>query len=188
MRNSPTERSENLIPLCRLDSSTELCRDPIHAGQHPRGNTDRGRIRWNVVDNQRICGDYSPVTYSHRADDARIAGDKDMIADSGPAWSGPGPDGAPMMDRTVRSDFGGPVHPDSADMRYQQAWADISGGINVDVRNHRKHLSCNGKDKPHGRYRPLQAAPSDAPLQAVKRERPKSLGSPTAVTLAPEAR
>ena len=139
------------IPLCRPCSSPELCRDPVRGRQHPRGNTDRGCVRWNVVDNQGISRDYGPVTYSQRADNARIARDKNMIPDNGPPGSGPGADGAPMVERAVRPDFGRPVHPDSTDVRYEQTWTDISGRINIDVRNHRKHLSYDGKDQPHGR-------------------------------------
>lgn len=84
-----------------------------------------------------------------------------MIADNGPARPGSGPDSAPMIERAVSSDFRGPVYPDGADMRDEQARTDISGGINVDMRNHRKYLSCDGKHQPHRGQKPLRSAPSD---------------------------
>jgi hypothetical protein len=128
----------------QLYPSSKLSRDPIRGGQYPRWDADGGCVRGNVVDDQGICRDYCAITYFHYADDARIAGDKNVIADNGSAWSRSGPDGAPMIERAVGSNLRGPVNADSTDMRYQQARTDFSGRIDINVCNQREKFSCDG--------------------------------------------
>ena len=73
-------------------------------------------------------------------------------------------------------------------MRNKQAWADLGGWIEVDVRNHGKELSYDAKPQPRRCPQPLGSTSSNDLLQPVNRKRPKSFRPPAAVTVAPKTR
>jgi len=92
------------------------------------------------------------------------------------------------MDCTVSADFGVTVDPDEADVRNEQAWADLSVRMNVDVRHHRKQLVDDAKYHSGGHPKPSGPALADHFVKSMNCERPKSFRSPTAVSVLPETR
>jgi hypothetical protein len=163
-------------------------RGEISGREHPGGDTDCRAACGNVADNQRIRGDHCTVANGNRSNDARVASDQDVIADAGSAWSRSGADGAHMMECAVGPDLGGAVHSDGTAMRDDQAWADLSVGVEVDVCQHRQQLFCDAERQPRGCPKPSGSTPPDDLLEPVECERPKSLRTPTAVPVHPETR
>jgi hypothetical protein len=74
-----------------------------------------------------------------------VAANEDVIAYRGSAWSRPCTNGAYVVDRTVGSDLGIAMDPNGADVRNEEAGADLSVRMQVYVRHHGKQLINDAK-------------------------------------------
>jgi hypothetical protein len=87
----------------------------------------------------------------------------------------------------VSSDFGIAVYSE-ADMRNEQAGADLSVRMNVRVRHHRKQLVYDSQCQTNGHPKPSRLGTANYFLKSMDLERPKASGSPTAVSVLSEMR
>ena len=100
-----------------------------------------GRARGDVGDNQSVRSYHGPIAYGHLANDGTVAANEDVVAYGSSPWSRPCANGAYVVDRTVGSDLGVTMHANEADVRNEEAWADLSVRMKVYVRYHRKQLA-----------------------------------------------
>jgi hypothetical protein len=94
-----------------------------------------------MVDNQGIRSDHCTIANVHRANDACVAPNINMVAYGGSAWSRSCANRAHMMKCAVGSDLGGSMDTDGTTMGDDQAWSDLSVGVNVDQCHYHKQLS-----------------------------------------------
>src|ERR1700690_2883206 len=85
--------------------------------KHSSRDTDCGEAWGDVTQDQGVRGNHRIVADGHRANDARVASDVDVIADGGAAWSRSATNSAHMMKRTVDSDLAVTIHSDRTTMR-----------------------------------------------------------------------
>ena len=88
------------------------------------------------------------------------------------------------MNCAVGSDFGVAAYSE-ADMRNEQAGADLSVRMNVRVCHHRKQLVYESQSQTNGHPKPSRLGTANHFLKSMDHERPKSLRSPAAVSLLP---
>ena len=150
-------------------------------------DSHRRRPGGNVRDDQRIRRDCSTVADGHGANDARVASDGDVVAYSSSACSGPRSNGTYLVDYAVSSDLRIAVHPE-ANMRNEQARADLGVRMNVGVRHHRKQLGHGPECQTKGHPKPSRLASVNYFLKPIDHQCPKASRFPTAVSVLPEMR
>jgi hypothetical protein len=116
-------------------------RIPGRRRQNSSGDSHCRRARGDVGDNQSVRSYYGPIADRHLANDGTMATDEDVVAYGSSPWSRPCTNGAYVVDRTVGSDLGVTMHANEADVRNEEAWADLSVRMKVYVRYHRKQLA-----------------------------------------------
>ncbi len=159
-----------------------------HLREHFRGDTDCCEARGNVADNQGIGGDHCAFANGHRANNAGVATDVDMITYRSSAWSRSCADGAHMMKRAIGSDLGGEVNPDWTAMRNNQTWSDLSIGVNIDKCYQDKQLPYDAEHQTYRRPKPLGSTLPDGLLQPMDSQGPEALGPPAGVAVVPKTR
>jgi hypothetical protein len=111
---------------------------PRRGWQNSRRDSHRGCARGDVGDDQRVRGNHGPIANGHRANDGTVAANEDVVAYGGSTWPRPRADRAYVVDCAIGPDLGVTMHSHQADMRNEQAWANLSVRMNVNMRYHRK--------------------------------------------------
>ena len=112
--------------------------------------------------------------------------DEDVIADHGTARVGPSPYGTYMMNRAIGANLGIRMHPDHANVRYQQTRSDFRIGVQVDERHKRKELLGHRKQNNERQPAPLALIAANLSLYPIKDQGPESFRTPTAVAMLPK--
>jgi len=100
----------------------------------PCRNADRSGASGNISDNKRISSDRCIIADSHRADDARVATDPNVIPDDSSGLSGVLPDRAYVVEGAVGPDLCVTMHANGTGMTNEQARADLGSMIHAYLR------------------------------------------------------
>jgi hypothetical protein len=106
--------------------------------QNSSRDSHRGRARGDIGDDQAIGGYHSAVSYGHHANDGTVAADEDVVAYRRSTWPRPCAYRAYVVDCTISPDLGVTMHSNEPNVGNEQAWANPSVRMNVDMRYHRK--------------------------------------------------
>lgn len=159
-----------------------------HFREHFRGDTDCCEACGNIADNQGIRGDHCAIANGHRANNAGVATDVDMIAYRSSTWSRSCANGAHMMKCAIGTDLGGVVHSDRTAMRDNQTWSDLGIGVKVDKCQHHEQLPYDAEHPPYGCPKPSGSTLPNRLLKPMDNQGPEALGPPAGEAVIPETR